>query len=320
MRKIGLVVLIAFSVFIISESATAKRKGPPDKAKVEFRKGNKLYKNKKYRKALQAYRRAYEIKPRWRYLYRIGRSEAALDRPILALTAFEEYLARGKDKIPKKRRKTTRQKLKKLRLKIGKLEIQAPEGATVFLDGKEVGTTPIIKPLQVRANKDHLVAVELDGKILPKQTFSVGGTETVTLQFEKPVEEPLPVAKAEASGREIKKLPPLEIAGWATLAGGAALLIAGTVTGAMALSLNKDLKDDCRNGCPGRGDDIDKRDNLAMSTNFLLAFGAAAAVAGSVIIIVAYADKERKAKAAQQVSLRPIIGPQTVGAVLEWRF
>jgi hypothetical protein len=322
MRKIGLAMLIAFSVFIISESATAKKKPAPDKAKVEFKKGNRLYKAKKYKKALHAYRKAYEIKPRWKYLYPIGKSEAALDRPILAVLAFEEYLSRGKDKISKKRKKATRQRLSKLRLKIGKLEVRAPEGATVFLDGKEVGTTPIIKPLQVRANKDHLVSVVLDGETLPEQTVNVAGTKTAKLQFEKPVEEPAPVAKAKVkvSEGETKQLPPLEIAGWATLAGGAALLIAGTVTGAMALSLNKDLEDDCQNGCPGRVDDVDKRDNLAMSTNFLLAFGAAAAVAGSVIIIIVYADKAKKAAAKKTVSLRPMVGPQVAGAVVEWRF
>jgi tetratricopeptide (TPR) repeat protein len=321
MRKVSLAMLVAFSMFIISESAVAKKNTPPDKAKIEFRKGNKLYKAKKYKKALHAYRKAYEIKPRWKYLYHIGRSEAALGKPIPAELAFEAYLAKGKKKVPKKRQKATRQRLKKLRLKIGELAVQAPDGAIVFLDGTEVGTAPIKKPLRVKANQDHVVTVKLDGKTLPKQTVSVAGMKTAKLQFEKPVEEPSPVAKTEAkaSGREKKKLPPLEIAGWATLAGGAALLIAGTVTGAMALSLNKDLEDDCQNGCPGRADDVDKRDNLAMSTNFLLAFGAAAAVAGSVIIIIVYADKAKKATG-NKVSLRPMVGPQTAGAVLEWRF
>jgi hypothetical protein len=322
MRKIGLALLIAFSVFIISESATAKKKPPPDKAKIEFRKGNKLYKAKKYNKAVQAFRKAYEIKARWRYLYHIGRSEAALGKPILAVQAFEKYLAKGKNKIPKKRQKAVRRKLKKLRSQIGKLDVRAPNGATVFLNGTKVGKTPIRKPLQVKANKDHVVSVELDGKTLPKQTVRVSGTETATLKFEKPVEEPDEAAKeaAKAKKKKPKRLPPLEIAGWSTLAGGAALLIIGTVTGAMALSLDKDLVDDCENGCPDRKDDVDKRDNLAMSTNFLLSFGAAAAIAGSVIIIIVYAGKEKKAAAKQDISLRPIVGPQMAGAVFVWRF
>jgi tetratricopeptide (TPR) repeat protein len=318
MRKIGLAMLITFSMFIISESATAKKKAPPDKAKIEFRKGNRLYKAKKYDQAIQSFRKAYEIKPRWKYLFRIGRTEAALDNPVLAVQAFEKYLATGKKKVPKKRRRIVLQKLKKLNLQIGNLDVQAPEGATVFLNGAEVGTAPIHPPVQVKANQDHLVSVVLDGETLPEQTFRVSGSETAALMFEKPVEEPKE-AESMDSG-EPKVLPPLEIAGWATLAGGAALLIAGTVTGAMALSLDKDLDAACQNGCPNRTDDIEKRDNLAMSTNFLLGFGAAAAVAGSVIIIIAYADKEKKAAAVQDLSLRPIVGPQMAGAVLEWRF
>jgi tetratricopeptide (TPR) repeat protein len=317
MRKVSLAMLVAFSMFIISESAVAKKNTPPDKAKIEFRKGNKLFKAKKYKKAVHAYRRAYEIKPRWKYLFRIGQSEAALGRPISAEQAFEAYLAKGKKKVPKKRQKATRKRLKKLRLQIGELAVQAPDGAIVFLDGTEVGTAPIEKPLRVKANQDHVVTVELDGENLPKQTVNVAGMKTASVLFQKPAAGKMDPATPTQGP---KRLPPLEIAGWATLAGGAALLIAGTVTGAMALSLNKDLEDDCQNGCPGRADDVDKRDNLAMSTNFLLAFGAAAAVAGSVIIIIVYADKAKKAAAGKKVSLRPMIGPQTAGAVVEWRF
>ncbi len=317
MRKVGLAMLIAFSMFIISESATAKRKSPPDKAKIEFRKGHRLYKAKKYDLAIQAFHKAYEIKPRWKYLFHIGRTEAALDRPVLAVRAFEEYLAKSKNRVSRKRQRVVQKKLKTLKLQIGNLDVVAPEGATVFLNGAEIGTAPIQSPIPVKADQDHVVSVVLDEKSLPDQTVRVAGTETAALLFEKPVEEPI---AAETDTKGPKLPPPLEIAGWATLAGGAALLIAGTVTGAMAVSLDKDLDADCRNGCPNRVDDIDKRDNLAMSTNFLLGFGAAAAVAGSVIIIIAYADKEKKAAARQDISLRPMVGPQIAGAVLEWRF
>ena len=91
-------------------------------------------------------------------------------------------------------------------------------------------------------------------------------------------------------------------------------------TGAMAVSLDNELVDACQNGCPDRKDDVEKRDNLAMSTNFLLAFGGAAAVAGSVILIVVHTKKEKKTKDVANFSISPLIGPYVTGATFEWRF
>lgn len=61
------------------------------------------------------------------------------------------------------------------------------------------------------------------------------------------------------------------------------LLIGGTVTGLMALSLDSDLERDCTDGhCPSsRGSDIDRLDSLATVTNGLLAMGAIACVTGT---------------------------------------
>ena len=111
MRIVGLVLLIAFFMATTFEAEAAKKKSPPDKATIEFRKGGKLYRKKKYDQAVKAYRKAYEIKSRWKYLYHIGRSEAAAGQPVLALASYEAYLAKGQKRISKKRRKSVRRRM-----------------------------------------------------------------------------------------------------------------------------------------------------------------------------------------------------------------
>ena len=139
MRTIGLALLIALFIAPAFEAQAAKKKASPNKAKIEIKKGNRLYKAKKYDLAVEAFRKAYQIKPNWKYLYHIGRGEAAVGRPVPALEAYETYLAKGQQKISKKRRNIVRQRIRKLRASIGEVDIQAPDGATVFLNGEEIG-------------------------------------------------------------------------------------------------------------------------------------------------------------------------------------
>ena len=300
MRTIGLALLIALGLAITFEAEAEKKKVPTNNAKIEFKKGKRLYKAKKYDLAVDAFRRAYQLKPRWKYLFHVGRAEAAAGRPVLALVAYETYLAKGQKNISRKRRVTVQRKIAKLRAKIGEVRIQAPEGATVLLNGQEVGKAPLAEPVMVRANHDHTVGVLLNGTYLPEQTVRVAGLEIAALEFEKPP----PIV---ATKKRLKPLPPLEIAGWSTLGAGTALLIAATATGAVALSLDKD-------------DDIAKHDRLATSTYVLLSFGGAAAVAGSVILIIAYAQKEKNMAQMESFSVRPLVGPRMAGAAFEWRF
>jgi hypothetical protein len=81
---------------------------------------------------------------------------------------------------------------------------------------------------------------------------------------------------------------PLRIAGWATSAVGAGLLLGGLITGTMALSLNKDLKYACEDGCPeGKASALDSMNSLALTTDVLLPVGATVVVAGIVMLGIA---------------------------------
>jgi len=116
----------------------------------------------------------------------------------------------------------------------------------------------------------------------------------------------------------------LAIHGWWTLGAGAALLIAGGVSGGVALHLNAELKKECPGGScpPEQYSDLDTRDRLSVASTVLLAGGLAASVVG--ILLLAVFSRTPKLSDAEEVepaaAFAPSFGPGAAGAVVEWRF
>ena len=108
-------------------------------------------------------------------------------------------------------------------------------------------------------------------------------------------------------------------AGFATLGIGAALLVAGGVTGGVALAGYKRLDNDCTdNVCPVGGDHQETGDRaraLALATDVLIPTGAVLGTVGIILLVLS-----RKKSAEKQVGLRPVLGPGQGGMLLEGRF
>jgi tetratricopeptide (TPR) repeat protein len=126
-----------------------------------------------------------------------------------------------------------------------------------------------------------------------------------------------PLEADEASRPQDAGPSRLTIPGYVAIGVGGALIIGGVVTGAMALSLNGELADECPDGaCPAsKRDDLDRRDTLAATTNVLIVLGAASATAGVLMLTVFSGEDEEP-----EVALRPILVPGFGGAVASGRF
>ena len=131
-----------------------------------------------------------------------------------------------------------------------------------------------------------------------------------------------------AEGPVLKKepTPPLRIGGAVTTGLGAAALIAAAITGGLALGIDNDLD---ATKCPeGRcyqeySDDVDRRDNLALSTDILLISGSTAVVAGVLMVVFSYPEfnpSAKKGQKAETITVRPIIGRSCVGTSIAWSF
>ncbi len=303
-------------------------------AETVFGEGVEHFKAERYREAATAFRNAYELKKNWKLLYNIGQSEAAAKRNGLALVTFERYLTEGGDDIPEARYEDVREEVKRLRDVVGSLEIRAPEGANVFVDDVYRGRTPLPGPLMVASGVEHKVAVNLDKELILNRTVLVSGGKTLLVKAEASSESgtdtvPLHTPVVEKLGAEAspKKEPitgagstgsALKTWGWLSLGVGCAMVISGSITGGVAITANKEIDDRCPDGCYSKHyDEMDRRDNLALATDILLGIGAVATAAGIVMLIVSNSGDEDKD---DSVAIRPAIGPQASGAILEWRF
>jgi hypothetical protein len=137
--------------------------------------------------------------------------------------------------------------------------------------------------------------------------------EVRTVTAPKP--PPAPVERVDAG---VRKKSSLSTWGWVTVSLGGALLVSGTITGSLALSLNSDLADACEGGvCPEgyRGKD-DRKKNLALSTDVLVGVGAATVIAGVLILTVFDVDTE----SGSSVEVAPAVAPGYAGAAIQGRF
>ena len=278
-------------------------------AKKHFKNGVVLYQEGGYEAALVEFRESFEIKANWKVRYYIGVTLHALHRFVEAEEALLAYLDKGGKNVPEDKRAEVEDILSGIEDVIGSLDLAADvEGASIFVNGKLAGETPLARPIRLDVGH-YEVAVKKEGYEDWTGEIDVPGGKTVRLEVSlesKPTEE----TKEKKHGR------PMKTAGWAVLGAGGALLAAGVVTGAMALSLGGDLEDKCTGGecAPKDHKDHKRMDDLALSTDILLGVGAAAAVAGAALLIVDW-KSERKTISRPAVSFAA-----PAGFSLTWRY
>lgn len=324
-------------VTLLAVSATVGRAEAEDvttKAKAAFRVGKSLFEEGKYAEAAEAFRTAYEIRPNWKLFYNIGQCEALAKRHGLALQAFESYLSQGGDDIPGTRREEVFGEVERLRKMVGAVEVRAPDGAIIYVDGVERERAPLPGPMMVAAGVNHQIAIKLGDDVLLERQVRVSGGQTVEVVAEAgtaPAVEPAAAPVGEADEPEADEPELLEVDeerdpvatwGWVALGVGGAALIGAAVTGSMALSIDKDLQDKCQGGeCgPDYWDDNDKLKAMATTTDVLIGVGGALAATGIVLLIVSAGGEEGDDEGETDVALVPFAGPGLAGATVQGRF
>lgn len=110
-----------------------------------------------------------------------------------------------------------------LRPRPGQLSFRVPEGARLFLDGRELGSAPLGAPVEIEAGA-HVVAVTRSGRRAVAREVSVGRGERQTFAADLPV-----------TGQRV--------ASFALLGVGAAGLLVGGLGAALALGREGEAKD-----------------------------------------------------------------------------
>ncbi len=301
-------------------SDVAYTQGVEAQARAAFHEGISAFEAGDTQRAVEKFRQANALHSSWKLLYNIGQCEALLNRHGLALEAFEAYLSLGGVNVPAERHTEVLAELDRLRPLVGFLMIRGPAGAEIWIDDVPRGQIPLHHHLRLAIAVDHRVVIEKNDEVLLSRTVRVGGGDRLELLVPEPVAVPPPESPVTPLPVPV---PPLrrntsKTWGWVGLGAGAALLAGGAVTGGLALSINGELDETCPGGVcpPAEHEKIDKRDTLATLTNVLLGVGAAAALAGTLMLTVFASDEAPP----QGIALVPVVRPTSCGATVRWRF
>jgi len=158
-----------------------------------FKTGVKLFEETKYSEALAEFEQAYALASHPLVLYNLAATHRALSQYAQAVDFYNRFLAEGKGVVkPAQLAKGQRELDDVLRL-IARVDVTTdPSGATVSVDGRALGPTPLGQPL-ILGPGDHVVSASLEGHEPAERAFRVaaGDTLAVALTLAEKVEAPV---------------------------------------------------------------------------------------------------------------------------------
>jgi hypothetical protein len=161
-----------------------------------------------HQRALERFQEAYALVPSPKIHYDFGLAYVGLGRNAEALAAFERFLADAPDAPVDKREKAAQRALA-LRAQVGAASItvdNAPDGAAVTVDGRDVGRVPLARPVYLDPGR-HAIAVRLaGGQAGPVEQIDVQGGGSVEVVLRVPSGGPVAASAAPVGGRPISSV------------------------------------------------------------------------------------------------------------------
>ncbi|MES1205000.1 MAG: hypothetical protein ABUS79_03605 [Pseudomonadota bacterium] len=153
-------------------------------AKEHFQRGVDLYDEGDSSGALVEFSRSYQIVPAFKVLYNMGQLAYQRQDYVAALGHLRRYLEDGGDSVAPERRRQVEQDIKRLEVRIGRIEVETHEdGADILLDDVDVAKAPLVEPLLANVGRRKVGFVSRRGA---RQTrwVEVAGGETAHVRFD----------------------------------------------------------------------------------------------------------------------------------------
>ncbi|WP_437736986.1 PEGA domain-containing protein [Sorangium sp. So ce1335] len=168
----------------LSETLTGEAKAEYEAARILFNDGD-------YRNAIIKFERAYELSRDPRLLWNIALCQKNLKRYTRLLATIEQLLRDAGPQLTEQDRKDAAELIEATKAYVSRLDLQASEaGATVLVDGEEVGQTPLREPVlldigtrKIRVTKRGFKDVEVSEQV------AGGGVVTVKATLEREVHQ-----------------------------------------------------------------------------------------------------------------------------------
>src|SRR4051812_23010523 len=150
-------------------------------ARQHFTQGTKLYKDGDFDAALVQFERAYEVKPNYKVLYNIGQAYFQLRQYVEARDAMDRYIREGGNQVDAERLAQVNKDIADLQKRIARVRISVNvEGASVLVDGKKQGVTPLPGPIDVSEGQ-RTVSIEAPNRGVLQRLVRVAGGDDQTL-------------------------------------------------------------------------------------------------------------------------------------------
>jgi len=184
---------------MISSTARADEKDAvTEMARRRFQEGVKFFDQKRYEEARGAFLQAYALKKHPALLLNLAQSEIRSGHPAEAARHFSAYL-REAPNASQLERGEAEKGLREARAKLARVQISAPAGAELFIDGESVGQAPIADPVDVLPGT-HTVEARLGGKTASTSvSVMISRLAAATLSFESAPPPPTPPPAAPAA-------------------------------------------------------------------------------------------------------------------------
>ena len=162
-----------------------------------FKTGVELFDERKYAEALAEFEQAYALKPHPLVLNNLAATHRALSQYDQAVDFYNRFLIEGDGKLTEAELAAGRAELDDLLRLVARVEVvSAPEGATVKVDGRSMGDTPLDDPL-VLGPGDHTVVATLGGHQPAERKIRVAAGDSLRVEFSlRPEEERVAVVPA----------------------------------------------------------------------------------------------------------------------------
>jgi hypothetical protein len=307
---------------------TKTERNAEEEAKAQFQVGVELFEDGDFAQAALAFSRAYELKPSYRILFNLGQVENENKHYAKALKAYVQYLADGGSQISDERKAEVKREIKRLNTLVGSIAVEGvPARATLFIDGKRSGETPLAGPVFVDLG-EHEVVLKRGAQEIHREIVAVSGGKQARVELEPSIaplvpgtaEPPQPLKKAESDEPQTSGPQDGRQRRWTWVVAGAAaaLAVTGGIIGGVSISKKNTLVHECGDGSclKSREADRDTVNNLSLTADVLYVVAGAAAVAAVVLFFV----EPKRGKPERTAVIAPIASPEAIGLAFQGRF
>jgi hypothetical protein len=204
MRKLWLATAVCFvgwGTALASTPAWAESAAdgaPTEEARARFREGVRFYDHGKYEQARVAFLQAYALTSHSSILMNLAWSCLKSGHFLEAEKYFKRFMSESKEMTDKQIADAT-EGLNQSQSHLGRLEVQAPAGATLLVDGAGAGTAPLAEPIELEAGHHTAQVKDADAADVQSVVIVAGRTAQVTLRGKAVAAAPPPAEPAETS-------------------------------------------------------------------------------------------------------------------------